>query len=149
MSDDGRVYLDTSALAKWYVAEPDSEQFVEYIKACDVALVSSLTALEMRSLLARRRRMGDIDSAVEAVIYAAFVDDVSAGFLQIYSIEDARYSEATTLIARYPEHPLRTLDALHLAAARHLEADALATADTVMGEAAKAMGLAVAQFYNQ
>lgn len=45
-----------------------------------------------------------------------------------------------------PEHPLRTVDALHLAIARHALVDTVATADTVMADAADAMGLRVARF---
>ena len=32
MNADDRVYLDTSALAKWYLSEPGSEIFVEYLQ---------------------------------------------------------------------------------------------------------------------
>ena len=52
--------------------------------------------------------------------------------------------EAVHLINRYPDHPLRTLDALHLAVAVHAGIDAIATADTVMADAATAMGLIAA-----
>jgi hypothetical protein len=45
-----------------------------------------------------------------------------------------------------PKYPLRTLDALHLAVARHEQVDAIATADSVMAETAQAMGFAVARF---
>jgi len=37
-------------------------------------------------------------------------------------VSDARFAEATNLIARYPDHPLRTLDALHLTVAAELAA---------------------------
>jgi uncharacterized protein len=47
------------------------------------------------------------------------------------AVSDERFAEATNLIARYPEHPLRTLDALHL---------------TVAADAAASMGFQVARF---
>lgn len=146
MSVDGRVYLDTSALAKWYLNEAGSEAFVTWLQGVDLALVSSLTYTEMRSLLARRRRMGEIDAALEALLFAAFLDDIAAGSLSLIPVADARYQEAAHLIARYPQHPLRTLDALHLAVARHVGVDVLASADTVMIDTAESMGLAVARF---
>jgi uncharacterized protein len=146
MNAERRAYLDTSALAKWYLNEPGSEIFVRYIQGLDVAAISSLTQTEMRSLLARRRRMGELTHELEAVVYAAFLDDITQGSLQLYSVEDARFAEAVNLISRYPEHPLRTLDALHLAVARHWEVDALATADAAMAEAAISMGFAVQRF---
>jgi uncharacterized protein len=51
---NGRApYIDTSALAKWYLNEPRSEDFG--------AVISRLTVVEFRCLIARRRRAGDID----------------------------------------------------------------------------------------
>ena len=44
--------------------------------------------------------MGDISVELESVLFAALPDDIDRGWLQ-----------------RYPEHPLRTLDALHLTVA--------------------------------
>lgn len=66
--------------------------------------------------------------------------------LQHYPMDDARFAEATNLIARYPEHPLRTLDALHLTLAADLAVSMLATADGVMADAAVNMGLQVVRF---
>ena len=66
--------------------------------------------------------------------------------LQRYPMDDARFAEATNLIARYPEHPLRTLDALHLTLAADLAVSMLATADGVMADAAVSMGLQVVRF---
>mgnify|MGYP001829130596 CR=1 FL=1 len=146
MSAGDRIYLDSSALAKWYLNEKGSEPFVEYVQSIDVAIISSLTQVEMRSLLARRRRMGELGAELESVIYSALLEDIAEGFLQKYAIEDPRFDEAANLITRYPEHPLRTLDALHLAVARHAEVDGLATADAVMAETAAIMGLSVSRF---
>jgi uncharacterized protein len=146
MSAETRVYLDTSALAKWYLNEDGSDAFVAWLQGLDVAVVSSLTRTEMRSLLARRRRMGELDQALESLVYATFLDDIAAGFLSLCTTDDPRFDEAAGLIARYPEHPLRTLDALHLAVARHEQVDTIATADTVMADTAQAMGLAVVRF---
>ena len=60
--------------------------------------------------------------------------------------DDTRFAEATNLIARYPEHPLRTLDALHLTMAADLGVSILATADGVMADAAMSMGMQVVRF---
>lgn len=100
----------------------------------------------MRSLLARRRRMGDLSPETETVIYAAFLQDIAEGSLRQYAVGDARLSEAVNPISRYPEHPLGTLDALHLAVARSAQVDAMATADTVMAAAAGAMGFVTMRF---
>jgi len=140
------AYLDTSALAKWYLNEPGSDAFVAYLQGLDSAAVSGLTRAEMRSLLARRRRMGDFDAALETVLFSAFLDDIASGALVLYPMDDARFDDAVNLIGRYPEHPLRTLDALHLAVARHVGLKTFATADAVMASAARAIGFSVDQF---
>jgi hypothetical protein len=146
MSAERAAYLDTSALAKWYLNEAGSAAFVAYVQGLDLALISNLTRIEMRSLLARRRRMGEIDETLEHLIYASFLDDIATGALSLRPVEDDRYDEAAILIGRYPEQPLRTLDALHLAVARTAQVDTLATADRVMADTARAMGLVVVQF---
>lgn len=146
MSAERRAYLDTSALAKWYLNEAHSEAFVGYLQELDVAVVSSLTCTEVRSLLSRRRRMGELTADLESLLFAAFVEDLDRGWLQRYPVEDARFIEASNLISRYPAHPLRTLDALHLAVAAHAGIEMLATADVVMADAATAMGFGVVQF---
>ena len=146
MSAEKRAYLDTSALAKWYLNEAGSEAFVEFLQGLDSAVISSLSVTEMRSLLSRRRRMGDLSVELESVLFAALLDDIDRGWLQRYPLDDARFAEATNLIARYPEHPLRTLGALHLTVAADLAVSIVATADGVMADAALSMGLQVVRF---
>jgi uncharacterized protein len=146
MGADQRAYLDTSALAKWYLNEAGSEAFVEFLQGLDSAVISSLSVTEMRSLLSRRRRMGDLSVELESVLFAAVLEDIDRGWLQRYPLDDARFAEATNLIARYPEHPLRTLDALHLTVAADLAVSIVATADGVMADAALSMGLQVVRF---
>ena len=131
MNAEKRAYLDTSALAKWYLNETGSEAFVEFLQGLDSAVISSLSVTEMRSLLSRRRRMGDLSVELESVLFAALLDDIDRGWLQRYPLDDARFAEATNLIARYPEHPLHTLNALHL---------------TVATDAALSMDFQVARF---
>ena len=146
MSAEQRAYLDTSALAKWFLNEPGSEAFVSFLQGLGSAVISSLTVTEMRSLLSRRRRMGDLSVELESVLFAALLYYIDRGWLQRYPLDDARFAEATNLIARYPEHPLRTLDALHLTMAADLGVSILATADGVMADAAMSMGLQVVRF---
>lgn len=146
MSADQRAYLDTSALAKWYLNEAGSDAFVAFLQGLGAAVISSLTVTEMRCLLSRRRRMGDLSVELESVLLAAFLEDIDRGWLQRTAVEDARFAEAANLIARYPEHPLRTLDALHLTLALQAGVSVLATADGVMASAATSMGLDVVRF---
>ncbi len=139
-------YIDTSALAKWYLPEPNSEAFEAFVRDVDDALISRLTACEMRCLLARRRRAGDFGAEFEAAAWSAFLRDMASGALRVVMCEDAQMLRAAELIEELEGIPLRTLDALHLAMAVHAGVGALASADAVMLKAAGALGLTVHDF---
>ena len=93
-------YLDTSALAKWYLNEPFSEKFESFIQEQPSAAISRLTVVELRCLLARRRRAGEITKTVESRVFAAFEEDARAGFLQIHPVADEHLIAALGLITR-------------------------------------------------
>jgi uncharacterized protein len=140
-------YLDTSALAKWYLNEPFAEQFEAFIQGQPAAAISRLTVVEFRCLLARRRRAREITKTIEARVYASFEQDIGAGFLLVHPVADEHLIEALSLVTRLGRYPLRTLDALHLAIAQGIHCRRLATADKTMAAAGKAVGLAVVRFY--
>ena len=140
-------YLDTSALAKWYLNEPFSEQFEAFIQKQPSAAISGLPVVEFRCLRARLRRAGEIPKTIETRVYDSFELDVGAGFLQVHSVADEYLIAALGLISRLGRYPLRTLDALHLAIAQGIHCRQLATADKTMADAGKAVGLGVARFF--
>lgn len=140
-------YLDTSALAKWYLNEPFSEEFEAFIQELPSAVISRLTVVEFRCLLARRRRAGEITKTVESRVYASFEKDVGAGFLDVHPVADEHLIAAQGLITRLARYPLRTLDALHLAVAQGIHCRRLATADKTMADAGKATGFEVVRFF--
>ena len=140
-------YLDTSALAKWYLNEAFSEEFEAFIREQPTAAISRLSVVEFRCLLARRRRAGEITRAIESRVYASFEKDVGAGSLQVYPVADEHLIAALGLIERLGRYPLRTLDALHLAIAQGIHCRRLATADKIMADAGKAAGLGIARFF--
>ena len=140
------VYIDTSALAKWYLNEPGSEDFARWIVDEPEPWISSLTVTELRCLLARRRRAGEIAREHETQCLAAFQQDEAEGHLHVHPVDDAAVQAAASLIGRLMNHPLRTLDALHLALARQVRTPTLATADATMAAAAEELGMAVVRF---
>jgi len=140
-------YLDTSALAKWYLNEPFAEEFEAFIQEQPTAAVSRLTVVEFRCLLVRRRRAREVTKSIESRVYASFEKDVGAGFLQVYPVADEHLIAALSLITRLGRFPLRTVDALHLAIAQGIHCRRLATADKTMADAAKAAGLDVTRFF--
>ena len=139
-------YVDTSALAKLYLNERGSEQFEAFILRQERAAISRLTALEFRCLLARRRRAQELSSQAETDVFRQFRSDVFNGYLEVHPLLDEHAHTAMKLLERFKEHPLRTLDTLHLAIAAALDIALFATADHVMAHAAVAMGFQVEVF---
>ena len=139
-------YLDTSALLKWYVPEAGSEELEAFVRRADDLVVSRLVVVECRCALARRRRNRMLDRAAEEDAWRLLREDLANGYLRMLPLSDTRLIEALELIERLTMHPLRTLDALHLASAIAAQSTRLATADRVMAAAGEALGLEVAFF---
>jgi predicted nucleic acid-binding protein len=102
--------------------------------------------IEFRCLLARRRRSGEIGQRIENQVFAAFQRDVREGLLAVHPLSDAHASAALDILTRLKTHPLRSLDALHLAIVQDLGASTIATADPVMARAAAALGAQTVRF---
>jgi len=140
------IYFDTSALAKWYLNEPRSDDVEKYIQEHGPVAMSDLTVVEIRYLLARRRRERDIDSRTENKIFATFQEDIRQKYLICHPLPSDIAVGAINLLSVLPDVALRTLDALHLVVVKEIQADTLATADKIMASGAKAMGLSVVRF---
>jgi hypothetical protein len=140
------IYFDTSALAKWYLNEARSNDVEKYIQEHGPVDISELTVVEMRSLLARRRRERHIDPKAETRVFATFEEDIRQKFLILHPLPEGLVTGAVNLLSVHSEVPLKTLDALHLVMAKEIQAEILATADRIMIAGAKAMGFSVAGF---
>ena len=141
------IYFDTSALAKWYLKEARSDDVEEYIQGHGPVDISDLTVVEMRTLLARRRRERSIDSKTEIKIYATFEEDIRQKFLICHPLPVGLAAGAVNLLSVLSDLQLRTLDALHLTIAKEIQTEVLATADRIMAIGAEAMGFSVVRFY--
>jgi len=139
-------YFDTSALAKWYINEARSEDVEHYIQEHGPVAISDLTVVEMRCLLARRRRDRSITSTIEMEVFATFQEDIRQKFLSCYPLPHDIAEGAINLLSFLSDIPLRSLDVLHLMIARDISADVVVTADTIMAAAAKALGFSVVRF---
>lgn len=133
------LYVDTSALAKWYVAESGSDAFDAFICNRSPANISRLTVVELRCMLARRRRNHELSVAVEKKVFQAFQSHVRDGIFVVLAMSDAHFVRALEILGELRTVPLRTLDALHLAVAHTHNIAAIATADQVMVDAARAL----------
>lgn len=141
------IYADTSALIKRYITEPASDDFDRLLLSRGPMEISRLTVTEMRCALARRRRAGQIDTSLEAAAIKELRADILDGALRVSPVADSHVVEAYALIESLPAIPLSTMDAVHLAIARDIAAESLATADKTQAEAARALGLTVHTFY--
>lgn len=140
------AYIDTSALAKCYIREPRSLEVLEWVDGQGETVTAALTLVEFRCLLARRRRAGQIDTTLERRVLAEFDSHVRGGAWRIHHGSFGDFAGARDLIDTLPTLPLRTLDALHLAAARSLGANEFATSDKTQADAARVLGFTVHDF---
>lgn len=141
------VYFDTSALAKWYLNEFFSADVERYLMEHGPVAISDLTVVEMRSLLALRRREKQVDSKLEIRVFATFEDDIRRGFLIRHPMPATVAAGAVNLISTLADIPLRTLDAMHLVIAQEIDASILATADRIMAAGAREMGFSLIRFF--
>jgi predicted nucleic acid-binding protein len=129
------LYVDTSALLKRYVDEPDSPA-VDAILASDPSLLTARqTVVEVRRNLARL-----LDGRDATAARAAFIEDLAAfGIVEL----DEVTCEAAASIAELTG--ARTLDALHLAAAQRIGGPAVGfvTFDPRQARAARTLGMTV------
>jgi uncharacterized protein len=107
-----RLYLDTSALLKLYLAETGSELVREHRGTASVAATSLVTLVEARAGLARRRRASEILPREYRHAVGELTEDWDR-YVKI-GISDGLVKHAAQLAER---HRLRGYDAIHLASA--------------------------------
>jgi len=131
------LYLDTSALAKLYLAEPESQLVSRTVAVNNSWLATSrVSYVEMLSVLARSLRANRLSPAAYRVQKKAFLDDWKA--MIVVELTPEVLSEAARLIER---HGLRGLDAIHLCSALWVGQPAFACFDDRLRNAAAAEGL--------
>lgn len=119
-----RVFLDTSALLKKYVDEPGGDALERVLADAAEVVVSPLTQIELHAAVERRLREKALSRAeAEWVCREAAKDYVY--FLQVVWNQNLE-RKAVELIRR---HPLKTLDAIQLAAGALSEAGIFVTSD--------------------
>jgi uncharacterized protein len=124
------AYLDTSALVKLILHERESEALVHYLQTPRRVISSVLSGVETVRACQRARLpvddVHDLMRAVETIVLAPGIVR-AAGLL--------------------PPPALRSLDAIHLASARHVNDPELefVTYDARLADAARANGLRVVQ----
>ena len=111
-------FLDTSALLKRYVEEEGSQYIRQLLTRSDFSFHQSfLTPLEITSALYRRHRAGLLSNPELTQILNAYTAHTQDRYATILHSDQLMHL-AATLLAR---HPLRSLDAIQLAAALTLQ----------------------------
>lgn len=129
------LYVDSSALLKRYVEEPDSDAADALLRSDDSLLTARHAIVEVRRNLARL-----LDAPDASAARAAFAADLEA--LSIVELDAVTCETAATIAETVG---VRTLDALHLAAAQRAGGSSIAllTFDVRQAQAARTLGLAV------
>lgn len=141
------LYLDSSALVKYYIAETGSDYARELLDNPDNTInISQLTIVEVAAAVEKRRRARDITERHRARTLARFGMDYRQRY-QIARISDQIVESAVALTGR---HPLRAYDAMQLATALRLDRVlrenrlspvTFVSADGLLCDAARAEGL--------
>lgn len=140
---DAGIYLDSSALAKLYVPEPESDALEALLRGRRDLMISQLAITEVLSAVARRRREGMLTAAHALAIRDAILADADSGSFHRLDLSPVVHREAERLSLHVESVPLRTFDALHIAMALLGSATHVATYDTRMRAAAPYAGLKV------
>ena len=125
----GAVYLDSSAIVKLVVREPETRALLAFLEPRHVRVTSALARVEVVRAVRRHGRSASTRAT-------AVLDSLSQ-----LALDDALLDSAAAIEA----NQLRSLDAIHLASAEQLEGelDVLVTYDERMLAAARALGLPV------
>jgi predicted nucleic acid-binding protein len=136
------AYFDTSVVARRYVLEPGSAMARTLLRRYR-CVSSAILPVEVMSALCRRRATGDLAAVDFAAVLSRVVEDRRRW--ELVPVSEPLLALAEDLIQR---SPLRTLDAIHLAAAltfRQISGMRVpfVTADVRQREAAEPAGLAL------
>lgn len=135
------AYFDTSALIKRYVEEAGRRQVLQLLRA-HACVTSAVLPVEIQSALRRRVSEGTLDRAALPGIRKRVSAD--RAYWTLVEVASEVLSAAEELAAA---HPLRALDAIHLASARVLAGRMASTpvvfvsADVRQTTAASALGM--------
>jgi predicted nucleic acid-binding protein len=133
-----RVYFDSSGLAKRYIKERGSGQVEETLSRASEVAVNLTAPPEIISALSRLRRQKQLSGTQYDLAKKTLFEDVEE--MTVCSITVSTVHKAIELLER---HPLRTLDALHVASALEWKPDLFVSADRRQLAAAEHEGLSV------
>lgn len=132
-------YLDTSILGAYYCDEILSQVVTRFLSRLEKPLISTLVELEFYSLLSLKVRTGDLTRPQAQSMLARFRTHLASDLNRMVDIGPVEYAAARDWLGRF-DSPLRSLDALHLAAAS-VNSHELLTTDKPFARAARHLGV--------
>jgi predicted nucleic acid-binding protein len=136
------LYAESSAVLAWLLDESSADEVRALLSRAEIIFTSDLTLIECSRVLIRAVGLGELNEA-EAADRRAHLTNAAASWHVLHI--------ASEILDRakqpFPEEPIRTLDALHLASA--LTARATVTAleflslDERLRKSARKLGLAL------
>jgi len=142
------TYVDTSALARAYLADEAEHETLRarILGSTDVVVTWALTLVEMTSAIRAAERAGRVRDA-DRLVAGVALDMVLGRVIPLTGDPHRLVDRAQDLCDR---HPLRAMDAIHLAVALEDAVDALPDAEVVLltrdaaqADAARSEGLRV------
>ena len=131
-----KVFLDTSAFAKRYVAEQGSDKVLAVCQQADSLVVSVICLPELISTLSRLVR----EKKLARADYRKLKGDAMADLADV-DICQITPDVLASVVSLLESHPLRAMDALHVACALACEPDVFVSADHRQLSAARKAGL--------
>ena len=133
-----KVFLDTSAIAKRYVAEQGSNKVIELCQQADSFVVSVICLPELISTLSRLLREKKITHSEYRKLKSDSMSDlVDADICQITP------NVLASVISLLEMNQLRAMDAIHVACAIAVEPNVFVSADHRQLAAARKAGLKI------
>jgi uncharacterized protein len=136
------VYAESSAVLSWLLGEPPGPEIRRVLETSVFVVTSDLTLIECDRALHRARSLGQLSTEISAAL-SSELRNVTAGWIRLRLIDEIveRARES------FPEEPIRSLDALHLASALTTRAAipeaALLTLDDRVRRCGRQLGLTV------
>jgi predicted nucleic acid-binding protein len=133
-----KVFLDTSAFAKCYVAEHGSDEVLAMCQQADSLVVSVICLPELASTLSRLVREKKLSQADYLKLKGNAMADMAD--IDVCQLTPEVLASVVSLLEL---HPLRAMNALHVACALACKADVFVSADHRQLSAARKAGLKI------
>ncbi len=131
------MYIDSCIIVKMLSAEPDSSFFDQALTGQPLSS-SELAVTEVSSALLARERAGKLSERDRRLAWSQFEEWIEQEQIVLHRLDRRTLNKARQEMERcHPQIPLRTLDAIHVAACDLSHDYPLATTDGRMRQAAR------------